>query len=124
MRETLFSFFVDVACCSDYKEENGMKEKLQKAGYAALAVLLGGYAVVHLTGSQGIPALLEKRKQIRALQEENRGIRHEIEEKRVYLNDLASSPEAQKRLVRERLHYVEDGTVDFKTPSDVPPPKN
>jgi cell division protein FtsB len=90
-------------------------------GWTAVVVLVVGYAVAQLTGSQGLTALLAKRRQIEQVEVENEQLKREIAERTQYLNDLKTNKDLQKRLVREKLLYVEDGMLDFKAPdSDKP----
>ena len=99
-----------------------MGNRVRQAVYAGIAIVGGIYAVGHLTGSQGVSALMDKRHQIQKLEDETQQLRQENEERKAYLNDLKSNPDAQRRLVRERLHYVDEGAVDFKTPEETKPP--
>ena len=98
-----------------------MNIRARQAIYASLAALLGIYAVGHLTGSQGISALMEKRSQIQQLETETQLLGQENKELGTYLSDLKSDPDLQRRLVRERLHYVDENTVDFKTQDETKP---
>jgi cell division protein FtsB len=92
--------------------------RFRQAIWSLAAVAAGGYAVVHLTGTQGLPAMLQKRKQIQVLEEETRRLEQENQKLASYLDDLKSSPDRQRQLVRERLHYVEPGSVDFSAPGE------
>jgi cell division protein FtsB len=98
-----------------------MNSRLRQGLYAAAAVAIGLYAVGHLTGSQGISALMEKRRQIQALDEQTQRLRQENKEIAEYLEHLKADPDLQRKLVRERLHYVDPGAVDFKTPTEDQP---
>jgi len=98
-----------------------MSSRVRQALYAGLTVVLGVYAVGHLTGSQGVSALMEKRRQIQQLEAETQRLRQENKERSEYLNDLKANADLQRRLVRERLHYVDQGAVDFKTPEEAKP---
>jgi cell division protein FtsB len=98
-----------------------MNTRLRQTLYATAAVVLGLYAVGHLTGSQGISALMEKRRQIQALDEQTQRLRQENKEIAEYLDHLKTDPDLQRKLVRERLHYVDQGSVDFKTPTEDQP---
>lgn len=104
-----------------------MIERIQRAGFVAALLMAGGFAVAHLAGDQGIPALLAKRRQIRAMEEFNRALRAGNEELRQANDDLRSNPDAQRRAVREELGYLAEGEEDFRTeggePKAVEPPK-
>jgi cell division protein FtsB len=98
-----------------------MNTRLRHGLYAASAVVLGVSAISHLTGAQGVSALLEKRRQIQVLDEETQRLRSENKQVSEYLNNLKADPDLQRKLVRERLHYVDEGAVDFKTPAEAKP---
>ncbi len=93
-----------------------MSSRVRQVLYAGVGLVVGVYAVGHLTGAQGISALMEKREQIQQLRDETQRLEQENTERRKYLDDLKASADLQRRLVRERLHYVDEGAVDFKTP--------
>jgi len=105
-----------------------MIEKIQRAGVVVALLLAAGYAIAHLAGDQGIPALLDKRRQIRALEEVNQTLRVGNEAMRVANEDLRSNPDAQRRAVREELGYLGKDEQDFRTesgePKPVEPPKD
>jgi cell division protein FtsB len=88
---------------------------------AAAITLFGVLAIARLVGSQGLPALQEKRAAIRALRDENRRLREEVNSTKSWINRLKTDPEARKELIRERLHLTEEGVIDFKTPAGKPP---
>lgn len=93
-----------------------MGTRARKVVWALVATATGLYAVGRLTGSQGVSALLENRRKIAVLEEETSKLELENKAKRAYLDDLKANPDAQRRLVREKLHYVDPGSVDFATP--------
>lgn len=105
-----------------------MIERIQRAGVVVALVLAGGYAIAHLAGNQGIPALLDKRRQIRALEEMNQSLRSANEAMRVANEELRSNSDAQRRAVREELGYLGENEQDFRTesgePQPVEPPKD
>jgi cell division protein FtsB len=72
-----------------------------------VAVLLAGsYALVTLRGPKGLPALYEKRDQIRAMEKRNQILSREIERKREHIRRLTDNPAEQELEIRERLKLV------------------
>lgn len=91
--------------------------KVPFARIAYLFVFLGAisYAVVTLCGPRGVPALLEKQKQIRLIEQQNADLAKEIERKRARIQRLGSSPAEQELEIRERLKLVHPGEKIFIT---------
>jgi len=83
-----------------------MKRLLAKFGYAAALLAAGGYAWVALSGPQGIPGLLDKRRQIRELEQHNAQLARQIEEKRTHIHRLRDSQSGQDLEIRQRLKLV------------------
>ncbi len=81
---------------------------------AALATLtaLAAYAVIMLRGPQGLSALSEKQKQIRALQEENANLTREVESRKQHIQRLQSDPATQVLELR-KLGFVGQGDTNF-----------
>jgi cell division protein FtsB len=81
---------------------------------AALATLtaLAAYAVIMLRGPQGLSALSEKQKQIRALEEENANLSHEVEARKQHIKRLESDPATQVLELR-KLGFVGQGDTQF-----------
>jgi cell division protein FtsB len=72
-----------------------------------VAVLLAGsYALVTLRGPKGLPALYEKRTQIREMEQRNQVLSREIERKREHIRRLTDNPAEQELEIRERLKLV------------------
>jgi cell division protein FtsB len=72
-----------------------------------VAVLLAGsYALVTLRGPKGLPALYEKRTQIREMEKRNQTLTRDIERKREHIRRLADNPGEQELEIRERLKLV------------------
>jgi cell division protein FtsB len=82
---------------------------------AALATLtaLGAYAVIMLRGPQGLSALSEKHRQIRALEEENANLTREIEARKQHIKRLQSDPATQE-LELEKLGFLHQNDTQFK----------
>jgi cell division protein FtsB len=78
-------------------------------------VLLASYAYVTLRGPRGIPALLEKQRQIEQLEERNTVLARDIERQREHIRRLAENPAQQELEIRERLKLVHPGEKIFIT---------
>ena len=78
-------------------------------------VLLASYAYVTLRGPRGIPALLEKQRQIEQLERRNTMLARDIERQREHIRRLAESPAQQELEIRERLKLVRPGEKIFIT---------
>ncbi len=93
---------------------------------AAVAALvgLGAYATIMLRGSQGVSALLEKRHQIRVLEEKNADLARDIELKKQRIMRLKEDPATQEVEIGKRLGRVHPGDTQFKVPGQRldPPP--
>ena len=81
---------------------------------AALATLtaLAAYAVIMLRGPQGLSALEEKQKQIRALEEENANLAREIEARKQHILRL-DKDRATQILELRKLGFVGHGDTMF-----------
>lgn len=99
-----------------------MKNTVRNLGVLAVLGLLGGYVYLALQGPQGIPALMEKRREIRELEEQNQNLKAEIERRKERIRVLTSDPDAQELEIRRRLKLQREGDTSFflpqgKTPS-------
>lgn len=85
---------------------------------AALAALAGlaAYATIMLRGPQGVSALEEKHRQIRALEEQNATLTREIDEKKQRIELLKSDPSTQRVEIQKRLGKMAPGATEFKVP--------
>ena len=81
---------------------------------AALATLtaLAAYAVIMLRGPQGLRALGEKQKQIRALEEGNANLAREIEARKQHIIRL-DKDRATQVLELRKLGFVGQGDTQF-----------
>ena len=93
------------------------------AGVAAL-LLLAGYAFVALRGPQGLPALMEKRRQIRELEKQNADLARKIEQQRARIERFTDSQSGQELEIRERLKLVKPDEKVFILQDPPPPPAN
>jgi len=69
-------------------------------------MFLVSYAFFTLRGPKGIPALLEKRRQIDALEKRDTALSLENERKREHIGKLANNPAEQELEIRQRLKLV------------------
>jgi len=89
---------------------------LRNAGYVIAAGTLTICALIALRGPQGVPALMEKRKEIRSLQEQNADLSKENEQKRDRIQRLRDSQAEQELEIRKRLKLVRPGETSFILP--------
>jgi cell division protein FtsB len=95
-----------------------MSTAIRRLGYAALIVVAGGFAFVHLRGPNGLPALLEKRRVIRDLEEQNSALRADNERRRSRNRDLKEKPDTWDLEIRKRTEKIKENETDFKLPPD------
>lgn len=83
-----------------------MKSPFAKFLCVVAVLLIAGYAVVSLGGPQGIPGLIEKRKQVQELEKRNAELAREIEQKRARIGRLRDNETDQELEIRQRLKLV------------------
>jgi len=98
-----------------------MKSSIAKVGYALAVLVAAGYALVTLRGPQGVPALIEKQKQIRTLELGNADLAREIETRRARIKRLQEDESAQELEIRQRLKLVRPGEKVFILQDPVAP---
>ena len=79
-------------------------------------VLIAAYGYVALQGPQGIPALQQKRSEIRRLEEENANLQRELQYRRERIKKLRESPSEQELEVRKNLKLLRPGETSFILP--------
>ncbi len=89
---------------------------IRRATIWAVCVLAVSWAWVALRGPQGIPALLEKRHEIRELEERNANLKRDIENKKKLIHDLQYSREKQDEVIRQWLHQGKPNEIQFILP--------
>jgi cell division protein FtsB len=104
----------------DYKKSKGfhapMNSYYRGIVYSVAFVLLGVYGYFTLRGPQGVPALLEKRRQVRQLEEENANLIRENENKRERIRKLNESASQQEIEIRDKLKKLRPGETEFILP--------
>jgi cell division protein FtsB len=83
--------------------------------YAIAITFVIGLGIYTLSGSQGIPALMQKKAEIKELEKGNADLAKEIEQKRVKIKNLQDDPEAQELEIRRQLKLVHPGEKVFNS---------
>lgn len=108
-----------------------MSPSLRRTLFIMFTAAVAVYAVVHLSGPDGISALMAKREAIKQLNETNRKLEDEIAVKVKYNDDIRKrKPEVVLPLIRKRTNKVRPGERDFRfgrsttpaAPADPPAP--
>ena len=98
-----------------------MTNSYRRIVYSAAFVLLGVYGYFTLRGPQGIPALLDKRKQVRQLEEDNANLIRENDKKRERIRKLTESAGQQEIEIRDKLKKLRPGETEFILPEATKP---
>ena len=88
----------------------------RRIGILAALAIVGAYAFIALRGPQGMPALMEKRRHIRELEEQNANLEREIQRKRERIERLKNSPSEQEMEIRKQLKLLRPGETSFILP--------
>ena len=97
----------------------------RRAGWIAGATLIAAYAWMAVRGPQGIQSLVEKHREIRALEEQNAQKAREIDELRQRIRRLEQSSSEQELEIRKELKLLKPGETEFllpDAPKDAAPP--
>lgn len=93
---------------------------IRRVALLVVFVLVGVYGYVSLRGPQGIPALMEKWREIRKLEEDNANLQRENDYRRERIRRLQESPSEQELEIRKKLKLLRPGETSFILPD---PPK-
>jgi cell division protein FtsB len=93
-----------------------MKTAVRRTVFLLVVALIGVYGFLVLRGPQGIPALREKWRQIRKLEEDNANLQRENEYRRDRIKKLAESPSTQEVEIRKKLKLARPGETSFILP--------
>ena len=88
----------------------------RRAGIALLVILAGAYGWVFLRGPQGLETLIEKRREIRELEERNVNIRLENDRRKERIKRLEESRSEQEMEIRKQLKLQRPGETTFILP--------
>jgi hypothetical protein len=88
----------------------------KRTGWVAAGTLVLAYGWIALRGPQGLPALLEKHREIRRLEEQNAALVHENQLRRERVQRLESSRSEQEMEIRKQLKLLRPGETTFILP--------
>ena len=90
-----------------------MNPVVRRIAFTVAFALLGAYGYFTLTGPQGIPGVMEKRHEIRRLQEQNANLTREIDIKRERIRKLTLSKSEQDLEIRRKTNKVQPGDTEY-----------
>jgi hypothetical protein len=90
-----------------------MKYSAIRIGYMLALMVVVVYAFFTMRGPHGISAWMEKRQEIRELEENNLILTRENQDRRDYIERLKKSPAEQELVIRERLKLVKPNEKVF-----------
>jgi cell division protein FtsB len=90
-----------------------MKVSLWKIGFGGLFLGCVGYGFVELRGANGVSGLVEKRREVRDLEQQNQLLHKQIEAKKARIERLRDNPEEQELEIRKRLKLMKPGEKSF-----------
>jgi cell division protein FtsB len=88
----------------------------RRAGIALLVLLAGAYGWMFLRGPQGLDTLIEKRREIRDLEERNANIKRENDRRKERIKRLEESRSEQEMEIRKQLKLQRPGETTFILP--------
>jgi cell division protein FtsB len=86
---------------------------MRRAGYILAFALAVVYGVVALRGPQGVSALLDKRQEVRQLEEQNAAKAAENERRRERIHRLEENSTEQEMEIRKQLKLLRPGETTF-----------
>jgi len=86
-----------------------MKISIAKTAYALIVLCGIVYAFVALRGPNGIPGLLDKRRQVHEYEVGNEQLHRDIEQKQERILRLQNDPQEQEIEIRQRLKFAGPG---------------
>src|SRR4051794_35682858 len=96
---------------------------LRKVGLLVICAAAFAYALASLRGPNGVPALMEKRRQISTLQEQNATLAADNQRKRERIEKLDKDRAVQELEIRKRLKLLHPGETQFILPDQKPSAK-
>ena len=93
-----------------------LRLRIRRAGYLIAFALIVVYGLVALRGPQGVSALLDKRQEVRQLEEQNAAKAAENERRRERIRRLEESSTEQEMEIRKQLKLLRPGETTFLLP--------
>jgi cell division protein FtsB len=88
----------------------------RRAGILLVVILACAYGWMFLSGPQGLQSLMEKRREIRQLEERNANIRLENDRRKERIRRLQESRSEQEMEIRKQLKLQRPGETTFILP--------
>ncbi len=98
-----------------------MSDLVRRVTYGVILLVICAYIVAAQRGPQGFPALLESRRHIRQLQEQNAELARKIAAEKERVRKLRDSRSAQETEIRKDWNLQRKGDVTLMLPT--PPAK-
>jgi cell division protein FtsB len=89
---------------------------IRRVAVLIVFVLVGVYGYLSLRGPQGVPALMDKWREIRRLEEQNASLQRENDYRRDRIKKLQDSPSEQELEIRKQLKLLRPGETSFILP--------
>lgn len=93
-----------------------MKNAVRRVLFLVAVGVLAAYGYFVLRGPQGLPALQEKRREIRQLEEDNANLQRENQYRRERIKKLEENPSTQELEIRKKLKLIRPGETSFILP--------
>jgi cell division protein FtsB len=99
-----------------------MRSVLVRFGYTVGLLVAGFYVILTLRGPNGIPRVIERRRMIREIEEQNANLARENQQLRERNRRLTISPTEQELEIRRRFKYSAPRETVFIITGDDPKP--
>jgi cell division protein FtsB len=93
-----------------------LHQLIRRVAVLIIFVLVGLYGYMSLRGPQGVPAVMDKWREIRKLEEENASLQRENDYRRERIKKLQESPSEQELEIRKQLKLLRPGETSFILP--------
>jgi cell division protein FtsB len=93
-----------------------VRRSTRRIGFMLAIGVAVAYGWIALRGPQGVEALLDKHREIRALQEQNATVAREIERRKERIRRLKESQSEQDMEIRKQLKLLRPGETTFILP--------
>ena len=90
-----------------------MKASFWKIGYAVVLITGVTYGFIEMRRPNGLGRLMEKRQEIRTLEQQNEALHKEIEDKKNHIGRLRDNPDEQELEIRKRLKLMKKGETSY-----------